>query len=60
MKGYLQSEREEAAWPVTFEHLKARYGAERAQLILDGKDDDANADLAKWRALGQPRRKGVG
>ncbi len=37
------------------DRLVSRYGLERAEKILAGRDPDFNEDLAKWRNLG--RRK---
>lgn len=38
-----------------FERLEWRYGSARAQSIFDGEEPEANADIAKWRALGGGR-----
>lgn len=33
----------------TFDRLRSRYGIDRATAIIEGRDPDANADLAKGR-----------
>jgi hypothetical protein len=38
-----------------YRNLKARYGEERANLILTDRDPEANADIQKWRQLGSKR-----
>jgi hypothetical protein len=35
--------------------LAWKYGPDRAQAIMSGRDDATNADLAKWRTLGEPK-----
>ena len=35
-----------------FRRLKSRYGEDRAQQIIKGKDARANADWFSWRKLG--------
>ncbi len=36
--------------------LVSHYGGERATQIINGQDQQANADLASWNALGSNRR----
>jgi hypothetical protein len=38
-----------------YTRLKARYGEERANLILTDRDPQANTDIQRWRELGQRR-----
>ena len=38
-----------------YTRLKARYGEERANLILTDRDPEANADIQRWRQLGSKR-----
>lgn len=37
--------------------LLSRYGEERARAIMLDQDPQANADLERWRTLGQPKRE---
>lgn len=37
----------------TIQRLVRLYGREKALRIIDGRDRDFNADLAKWRNLGR-------
>lgn len=39
--------------------LLSRYGEERARTIMLDQDPEANADLERWRTLGQPKREGA-
>ncbi len=38
-------------WAPTFDKLVWQYGRERAEAIMDGKDEAANADLAAWHRV---------
>ena len=42
-----------------YRRLRASYSADRARDILEDRDPASQADLAAWRALGQPKREGA-
>ena len=39
--------------PDTYRRLVSRYGQEKADRIVQGKDPDTQQDIAAWRRLGR-------